>query len=101
MQLIIKDGKVLAEHSDYQAVADKYPGTECISWPVALPVLGPEDPFHDDPRSQSQKDEYYKDQRRVAYPKIGDQLDMIYHDNIDGTTTWLDEITRIKTKYKR
>ena len=32
-----------------------------------------------------------------AYPSIGDQLDMQYHDSVDGTTTWEDAITKVKT----
>jgi hypothetical protein len=32
-----------------------------------------------------------------AYPSIGDQLDMQYHDSVDGTTTWADAITKVKT----
>ncbi len=101
MQLIIKDGKVIAEHEDHQVVSDKYPNTECISWQDPLPSLGPEDPLHDDPRSQSQKDEYYKDKRRVAYPRIQDQLDMLYHDTVNGTTVWVDAISNVKTTFPK
>ena len=32
-----------------------------------------------------------------AYPSIGDQLDMQYHDSVDGTTTWEDAIAKVKT----
>jgi hypothetical protein len=39
---------------------------------------------------------------RVAeYPSIGDQLDMQYHDSVDGTTTWADAIAAVKTKYPK
>jgi len=31
-----------------------------------------------------------------GYPTIGDQLDMIYHDQVDGTTTFKDAIEAIK-----
>ena len=31
-----------------------------------------------------------------GYPAIGDQLDMIYHDQVDGTTTFKDAIKAIK-----
>ena len=34
--------------------------------------------------------------RRMAYPRIGDQLDMIYHDQVDGTTTFQDAIKAVK-----
>ena len=31
-----------------------------------------------------------------GYPSIGDQLDMQYHDLVDGTTTWKDAVKAIK-----
>ena len=36
-------------------------------------------------------------QRDRVYPSIGDQLDMQYWDNINGTTTWKDAITKVKS----
>ena len=38
----------------------------------------------------------YRDQRRLQYPALGDQLDMIYHDLVNGTTVWKNTITAIK-----
>jgi hypothetical protein len=35
-------------------------------------------------------------QRDRTYPSIGDQLDMQYHDQIDGTTTWKDAVAKVK-----
>jgi hypothetical protein len=40
--------------------------------------------------------EAYKQARRKAYPSIPDQLDMRYHDMVDGTTKWKDAITKVK-----
>ena len=34
--------------------------------------------------------------RRTAYGDLGDQLDMQYHDNVDGTTTWKDHVAKVK-----
>ena len=31
-----------------------------------------------------------------GYPEIGDQMDMLYHDQVDGTTTFKDAIQAIK-----
>ena len=39
----------------------------------------------------------YKYARAYAYPSIGDQLDMQYHDMVDGTTKWKDTIAKIKS----
>lgn len=35
--------------------------------------------------------------RRNAYGNIGDQLDMQYHDSVDGTSTWKDHVAKVKT----
>ena len=44
---------------------------------------------------------WYVDQRLSEYPPIGEQLDMMYHDMMNGTTTWKDKITEIKNKYPK
>ena len=36
-------------------------------------------------------------QRDRQYPSIGDQLDMQYHDQLDGTTTWKDTVAKVKS----
>ena len=36
-----------------------------------------------------------------GYPTIGDQLDMIYHDQVDGTTTFKDAIKAIKDAHPK
>jgi hypothetical protein len=36
-------------------------------------------------------------QRDRQYPSIGDQLDMQYHDLLNGTTTWKDAIAKVKS----
>jgi hypothetical protein len=38
----------------------------------------------------------YRDDRREAYPKIGDQLDMQYWDAVNGTTVWVDHCASVK-----
>ena len=43
----------------------------------------------------------YAQYRADAYPSIADQLDMQYHDSVDGTTTWADAIAAVKTKYAK
>lgn len=39
--------------------------------------------------------------RKRVYPSIIDQLDMMYHDKMEGTTTWQDAITAVKEAYPR
>lgn len=94
MQLVIKSGMVIAAHVDYQNLRGKYPNCEIILWPDQhFDLPSP------DPRTEEQKKLAYKDQRRLAYPLIEEQLDMIYWDQINGTTIWKDTITAVKIQY--
>ena len=43
----------------------------------------------------------YKQKRLKEYPLWRTQLDMLYKDQVDGTTTWKDKITEIKDKYPK
>jgi len=38
----------------------------------------------------------YSERRAAAYAKIADQLDMQYHDLINGTTVWRDHVAKVK-----
>ena len=39
----------------------------------------------------------YQRDRETSYPSIQEQLDMQYHDAVNGTTTWKDAIAKVKT----
>ena len=39
--------------------------------------------------------------RSVAYAQIGDQLDMQYWDQVNGTTTWKDHVESVKAQYPK
>ena len=43
----------------------------------------------------------YRKDRSFEYPEITDQLDMIYHDQVNGTTTFKDAIKAVKDKYPK
>ena len=43
----------------------------------------------------------YIEKRLSEYPNIGEQLDMIYWDKVNGTTLWQEKITEIKQKYPK
>jgi hypothetical protein len=49
---------------------------------------------------RSAKIKYIHD-RQLAYPNIPDQLDMLFKDQMNGTTTWRDAITAVKNKYPK
>lgn len=39
--------------------------------------------------------------RANAYPSMQEQFDMMYKDQIDGTTTWADAIADVKSRYPK
>tara|TARA_R100001163_G_scaffold56279_1_gene43957 strand:+ start:327 stop:635 length:309 start_codon:yes stop_codon:yes gene_type:complete len=43
----------------------------------------------------------YQRDRAIAYAPLEEQLDMQYHDSVDGTTTWKDHIAEVKSKYPK
>lgn len=43
----------------------------------------------------------YQRNREIEYPSIQEQLDLQYHDQVNGTTKWKDKIKSIKDKYPK
>ena len=43
----------------------------------------------------------YAQKRGQEYPHVKNQLDMMYKDQVNGTTTWKDLIASIKAKYPK
>ena len=43
----------------------------------------------------------YARARANAYAPIGDQLDMQYHDSVNGSRTWLDHIEAVKEAHPK
>ena len=43
----------------------------------------------------------YADQRKLAYPPIEQQLDMLYWDKINGTDHWQEAIDAVKQKFPK
>ena len=43
----------------------------------------------------------YAEKRVAEYPSVGDQLDMIYWDKVNGTNLWQEKIAEIKAKYPK
>lgn len=50
---------------------------------------------------QKQLESEWLRNRLKAYPSIGDQLDMIYWDKVNGTNIWVDLITSIKNQFPK
>ena len=45
----------------------------------------------------SERQNAVRSTRRTAYGDLGNQLDMQYHDSVDGTSTWKDNVAKVKT----
>ena len=53
-------------------------------------------------RLQAEHDaQEYARLRATAYAPIGDQLDMQYWDEVNGTTTWTDHVAEIKARFPK
>ena len=39
--------------------------------------------------------------RKMAYPSIADQLDMLYWDKVNGTENWLNSIESVKNRFPK
>ena len=50
---------------------------------------------------QAAYDNDYVRKRQEAYPGVWDQLDMIYWDQVNGTTTFKEAIAKVKTDYPK
>ena len=50
----------------------------------------------DDRKAAFQAKKYQRD-RKAAYGELGDQLDMQYHDLVDGTETWKSHVSKVKS----
>ena len=48
-----------------------------------------------------QEDLKYRADRKEEYLTIEEQLDLLYWDNVNGTTTWADHIAQVKAKYPK
>lgn len=44
---------------------------------------------------------FYKQLRSEAYPSLQEQLDLLYHDRVNGTSSWLDALAAVKAKYPK
>ena len=52
-------------------------------------------------RNQTPTVPTWQEKRQMEYPNFADQFDMIYHDQVDGTTTFKDAIKAVKDKYPK
>ena len=76
---------------------------DVIEWPDSEQTQPTEEEINAEiSRLQAEHDaQEYARSRASAYAPIGDQLDMQYHDQQDGTTTWTDHVAEIKARFPK
>ena len=78
-----------------------------ITWVNNTPVISKEDILAKQAELQAEYDakQYQRDRTKRpedgGYPSIGDQLDMLFHDKKDGTTTWEDAVQAVKDAHPK
>ena len=94
IQAINPDAQVTVNAEDF----------EQITWLHGTPVISKEDIQAKQAELQADYDAKQYQRDRVGedgYPSIGDQLDMLWHDKKDGTTTWEDAVQAIKDAHPK
>ena len=90
---------------DHKAVRAAYPNAVTIRDNVGVFDASNNEITIDDAKVQAEADKIkaaydakkYQRDRNLAYPSLGDQLDMQYWDKKNGTTTWVDAIAKVKS----
>ena len=73
-----------------------------ITWLDGTPEISKADIQAKQAELQAEYDaQDYARKRKDEYPPFGDQLDMQYHDKINGTTTWQDTIKAVKDNHPK
>lgn len=86
--------------ASFTVVGDTYEGLEWHDANVTKPTK--KAVLDELARLQAQYDNNeYQRKREAEYPPMATQLDMQYHDAVNGTTTWQDAINAVKAKYPK
>jgi len=78
-----------------------------ITWNKGTPVISKEDILakQTELKAEYEAKKYQRDRNKLGgtsvYPDISDQLDMLFHDKKDGTTTWEDAIQAVKDAHPK
>jgi len=97
IQAINPDAQVTVNAEDYNQ----------ITWYNNTPVISKEDIQAKQAELKVAYDakQYQRDRNKLdgtgVYPSISDQLDMLFHDKKDGTTTWEDAIQAVKDAHPK
>lgn len=92
----IEENKKAQEYYDTEIAGGVLPEDVLISVPEVLP-----EPTLELIDTDTWFLENYTILRKAAYPGIADQLDILYHDRINGDASWIDAIQAVKEQYPK
>lgn len=98
--MIHKALKNLRPGAEWSVSGDSYGGIEWLDKTQSKPSKSEIDAEMSRLVAEYANTEYQR-LRSKEYPSIQDQLDMQYHDAVNGTTTWQDAINAVKAKYPK
>ena len=85
----------------FDAIKKLYPHVVTLRDDVAYDVNDNEVSY-DNTAVQAEIDsEAYKDARASAYKSLAEQLDMLYWDGVNGTSTWSEHIAAVKAAHPK
>ena len=85
----------------YEAILKLYANAAIIRGDVAYDVDGNEITYDNTAVESEMAKNAYKEQRAMAYKPLAEQLDMMYWDKVNGTTTWQEHIKTVKAQYPK
>lgn len=98
IQVVVKNGRVLATHLDWQDIYPHYPGCEIFDWWGKTPKFNDPDPRTDEERTQDrdnadQREERWRIQR--AAPML---LDVMANDQRNNTKEFSDLVEKMRNE---
>ena len=100
-QYVVKAVQELTNSTPSFSVPDGYVSASDIVWHEDVDITEKQiDDRVTELKAEHDANEYQRD-RASEYPPIGDQLDMIYKDMKNGTTTHAEAVEAVKTKYPK
>jgi len=89
----------LVPDAQFSIVEDQY---STLQWFCDVEIPSEEEIADEVARLRAEEAEKeYVTNRLMAYPSIGEQLDMLYWDSVNGTSEWLDAISDVKEQFPK
>jgi len=85
----------------HEAIYKLYTNVVTINGDTAYDANGNEVSYDADAVQSKIDSEAYKDDRASAYKSIIEQLDMMYWDKVNGTSTWKEHIDAVKAAHPK